>query len=446
MTPSLLILLCLIHCGIILAKPLSLKIINHSGAAIEVFWLNYKKNDNPQRVLKAPIRNFSEQSISTHDTHRFKITFLDHIDNAEVIVTARSDFPQEPEKTEEVIVTIEFDQKTNSMRAVLALDHIEDMIENAKEDCIFSGNDCFEEEIVQSIKKEISTASAALKESERYRDKISAKLRNYVCADDDIETSNAVSTQTLLESSSHNKSYTANVLLNTPRAKIWTIPDFITDDECDLLEAHVAPNLHRATVSSADGSSVISENRKASQGTYQLSLNKTDDPLWPLYTRIIDVTNEYTGFSLNAQGQEAFTVIEYSVDDEYKTHCDGGCQGAPYLNSGRVATAVLYCKAATRGGGTTFSTSDLFVKPTRGMGTFFSYKGADGFMDTGYTQHSGCPVREGRKLIATAWMREGVSETNSHNLYDTRGKKKMSREEEQLYKKFYPSASAEEGA
>lgn len=52
-------------------------------------------------------------------------------------------------------------------------------------------------------------------------------------------------------------------------------------------------------------------------------------------------------------------------------------------------------QAAERGGATTFTKSDIFVVPKRGQATFFSYKGPDGRMDDGYTEHSGCPVLEG---------------------------------------------------
>ena len=38
-----------------------------------------------------------------------------------------------------------------------------------------------------------------------------------------------------------------------------------------------------------------------------------------------------------------------------------------------------------KGGGTSFSKANLFVKPQKGMATFFAYKGADEFMDTGFT-------------------------------------------------------------
>lgn len=51
---------------------------------------------------------------------------------------------------------------------------------------------------------------------------------------------------------------------------------------------------------------------------------------------------------------------------------------------GRVATAVLYCKAADRGGATAFTKADVFVKGKRGAATFFTYKGPDGRTDEGY--------------------------------------------------------------
>ena len=37
--------------------------------------------------------------------------------------------------------------------------------------------------------------------------------------------------------------------------------------------------------------------------------------------------------------------------------------------------------------------------PKRGQATFFSYKGPDGRMDDGYTEHSGCPVLEGACVV-----------------------------------------------
>lgn len=42
-------------------------------------------------------------------------------------------------------------------------------------------------------------------------------------------------------------------------------------------------------------------------------------------------------------------------------------------------------------------------------------------MDAGYTEHSGCPVLAGEKLITTFWMREGVSEKEPWGLFDPQG-------------------------
>lgn len=104
-----------------------------------------------------------------------------------------------------------------------------------------------------------------------------------------------------------------------------------------------------------------------------------------------------------------------------RSHCDGTCDGSLYTERGRVATAVMYCKTADRGGATTFTKSDVFVKPKPGSATFFSYKGSDGRMDEGYTEHSGCPVLEGEKFITTIWMREGVTEDDPWTSYDPSG-------------------------
>ncbi|KAJ1397439.1 hypothetical protein B484DRAFT_301685, partial [Ochromonadaceae sp. CCMP2298] len=63
-------------------------------------------------------------------------------------------------------------------------------------------------------------------------------------------------------------------------------------------------------------------------------------------------------------------------------------------------------QVAEEGGATTFTKADIFVKPKSGSATFFAYRGPDGRMDDGYTEHSGCPVTQGEKWITTVWMRD----------------------------------------
>lgn len=61
--------------------------------------------------------------------------------------------------------------------------------------------------------------------------------------------------------------------------------------------------------------------------------------------------------------------------------------------------------------------------PKRLSATFFSYIGPDKIMDSGFTEHSGCPVLGGEKLIATFWMREGVTAEEDWTKYDPSGLK-----------------------
>lgn len=73
------------------------------------------------------------------------------------------------------------------------------------------------------------------------------------------------------------------------------------------------------------------------------------------------------------------------------------------------------------GGGTSFTKADIFVRPQRGMATFFAYRGEDGYMDNGFTEHSGCPVTKGEKWITTLWMRDGVDKDHTWGMYDPSG-------------------------
>jgi hypothetical protein len=59
--------------------------------------------------------------------------------------------------------------------------------------------------------------------------------------------------------------------------------------------------------------------------------------------------------------------------------------------------------------------------PRKYAATFFSYIDPVTMkMDSGFTEHSGCPVVEGTKRIVTQWVRLGVDKENPWNSFNTR--------------------------
>ena len=284
--------------------------------------------------------------------------------------------------------------------------------------CVPKTGDEFDVCFSRALSEDVIKMEDKYTEVTRYRDSMSSRLRNYTCEDPTMVTSKPIQS---LVMNVQNKNYNVDVLFDNPSAKIWIVHDFISDEECQILEDHGLPRLTRATVAGDDGRSIVSENRKAQQASYNMHQTHEHDPLRSLNERVLRITNERTGYKLRAGGQEDLTIIQYNKDDQYTPHCDGSCDGTLHKTGGRVATAVMYCRTATLGGGTTFSKADIFVKPTNGMATFFSYRGLAGRMEDGFTEHSGCPVLEGEKWITTQWMREGVTEADTWVNFDPSG-------------------------
>lgn len=130
----------------------------------------------------------------------------------------------------------------------------------------------------------------------------------------------------------------------------------------------------------------------------------------------------------------------------FRPHCDGSCDGLPYRKFGRVATAVLYCQVPEIGGATTFTNADVFVKAQPGQAVFFSYKNnKNNRMDEKLTEHSGCPVIQGEKWIATAWLREGVSAEHPSDAFDPDGVPVMESEEEEGVEEYEAEVEVDVG-
>mmetsp|Transcript_727 Transcript_727/g.1007 ORF Transcript_727/g.1007 Transcript_727/m.1007 type:complete len:178 (-) Transcript_727:741-1274(-) len=148
-----------------------------------------------------------------------------------------------------------------------------------------------------------------------------------------------------------------------------------------------------------------------------------------LSRRVYDYTNNVLGLNIQEHGQEDLMSIQYfgrglndTAPDRYTPHCDGDCTGLPHKAGTRMATMVMYCTLPERGGSTNFRNAGVHVKPVSGNAIFFSYINPESkFMDSGYTEHSGCPVFVGEKKIVTQWIRYGVDSENPWNSFNTLG-------------------------
>ena len=119
----------------------------------------------------------------------------------------------------------------------------------------------------------------------------------------------------------------------------------------------------------------------------------------------------YTDLQENA-GQEPINAVYYrNSGDHYGAHCDGECNGGGYRRGHRIATSLVYCTVAEEGAYTLFTRSGLKMVPKPRQMLFFGYllNMSTRAMDDGHTEHSGCPLRRGKKWIATMWYREGVT-------------------------------------
>jgi hypothetical protein len=219
-----------------------------------------------------------------------------------------------------------------------------------------------------------------------------------------------------------------DIMLDRPSAKIHFISNFITQEECNAIHWEVKNDLRDADVSDGKGGRTLDPVRSAKTAPIRNVKDASHARLIEhLSRRIYDYTNYVLPFNVTDAGQQDLMFIKYlgrgtndDNPDRYLPHCDGDCDGRKFKDGGRIATMVMYCDIAQRGGATNFMNAGITVRPEKYSATFFSYINPETMMmDDGLTQHSGCPVLEGEKRIVTLWVRLGVDEETPWDSYNT---------------------------
>jgi hypothetical protein len=210
---------------------------------------------------------------------------------------------------------------------------------------------------------------------------VASGMENFTCSDPNLDTSPDVDTR-VWTSEKDGTMRTVHVKLDRPTSRIHVIEEFAYKEECDAIERAARNLLHQASTVDGKGGAKISENRRAMQAAI--------DPKWPLESggdlisrisrRVYDYVNYELGLSLEEHGQEPIMSIQYfgrgyndTTPDRYTPHCDGPCDGDPFVSGSRMATMVIYCDIPSVGGHTNFQNADVHVKPEARSAVFFSY-------------------------------------------------------------------------
>lgn len=194
--------------------------------------------------------------------------------------------------------------------------------------------------------------------------------------------------------------YKRDYVKNDKNVEIFTIDNFVKEEECDYLSAIIQKHSVRSTVAGyGNEQSVTSDARTSSTSTLS-----PEDPI----VKIIDqrmadelqiplINGESFQGQIYTAGQEFKDHTDYFTGDSYINHC---------LHSGqRTWTFMLYLNDVDSGGETEFPNLKKKIKPKKGMAVV--WKNSDG-TDKEYvdTLHAGRPVKKGKKIIVTKWFRE----------------------------------------
>lgn len=274
----------------------------------------------------------------------------------------------------------------------------------------------------KGIADEIERANEEIVFQAKIRKEIADSWENYTCADEAVNATEP-------KSETSWRQHDVGIMLDRPASKIHVIEDFLTAEECKAVEEMATPHLHDAQVADGSGGGELSDNRKAKQAAIAVNWDKEEDGdlIARLSRRVYDYVNHVLPFDIKENGQESLMSIQYfgrgpddQTPDRYMPHCDGECTGLDFKPGNRMATIVLYCDLPKVGGATNFRNSGVHIKPKQYSATFFSYIDPVTMkMDTGFTEHSGCPVIEGEKKIVTQWVRLGVDDENPWTSFNT---------------------------
>jgi len=189
---------------------------------------------------------------------------------------------------------------------------------------------------------------------------------------------------------------------NSHGLEMFTIPQFLTNEECDHIVRLTEASSTRSSVAGTGAQAIKYDEGRTSSTTVLLDT----DP-------IVSQVNQkmYTELGIEAPYSEPTQGQIYEVGQEFRHHQDAFGKDAYHnhcLSSGqRTWTFMIYLNDVEEGGETDFLTLQKTITPVKG--TAVVWKNSDGTgSENPAALHAGLPIIRGKKVIITKWFRENV--------------------------------------
>ncbi len=189
---------------------------------------------------------------------------------------------------------------------------------------------------------------------------------------------------------------------NSQGLEIFTIPQFLTNEECDHIVSLTEKSSTRSSVA-GEGSQSIKYDVGRTSSTSILS---DADP-------IVAAVNQkmYTELGIEGRFSEPTQGQIYEVGQEFRHHQDAFGKESYHnhcLASGqRTWTFMIYLNDVEEGGQTDFPKIGRTFQPVKGTAVVWKNSNGTG-TENPAALHAGLPVTKGRKVIITKWFRENV--------------------------------------
>ena len=182
---------------------------------------------------------------------------------------------------------------------------------------------------------------------------------------------------------------------------VWSVPQFLTDDERQHIIDLARPRLDSAKVTSTR------QNTTSEARTGSVAWVRYDDS--EIVRGVVDRVGAMVGIPVHHS--ESMQVVHYAESQEYRPHFDGWDlsteKGRLRTENGgqRVLTALMYLNEPAGGGGTSFPKLELEVEAKPGRLVIFHNIADEDTNLHPHSLHGGMPVGDGEKWACNLWFR-----------------------------------------